>query len=301
MAHIFENGEVEEVEIDVPTMAAKRKREKYVNIQKEKRQQRWGQSARAGKFHELMQSESIDEVKSYEWLKSGIMKYDEERIIMGAQDQGLMTNGFKKMAGLSENDKCRFCHDAVESATHLISACQTLMSEGRYTRRHNRICRLLHWRLCKEYGFGVCERSWQHEPMGFMDNGGVVLTYDRIIPTSRHIENGAVKPDIVLIDKTQKKALIIDVSVPSDFGLGRAEREKIIKYQDLKNDIKDTYELEECEVIPVIIGATGVVKKNLSKYLTSIPGGASVAEIQQEAVWETVAILKRALGSRLLV
>jgi len=49
--------------------------------------------------------------------------------------------------------------------------------------------------------------------------------------------------------------------VTSDFRLGRPEREKIIKYQDLKNDIKDSNGLEQCEVVPVIIGATGVVKK----------------------------------------
>ena len=41
---------------------------------------------------------------------------------------------------------------------------------------------------------------------------------------------------------------MIHVSVPSDFGLGMAEREKLIKYKDLKNDVKDTYGLEECEV-----------------------------------------------------
>ena len=53
-------------------------------------------------------------------------------------------------------------------------------------------------------------------------------------------------------------------------------------------------------VIPVIVAATGVVKKNLTSYLKAIPGSINVAEIQQEAVWETASILKHALGSKLL-
>ena len=301
MSEIFENGEIVHDSCDTPTVSAKKRREKFVKNQMKKRKEKWKSNARAGKFYEYMTSDSIDQLKSYEWLTSGIMKYDEERIILGAQDQGLITNGFKKMVGISENDKCRFCSEAVESANHLISSCKVLMAEGRYTTRHNRICRIIHWKILKEYGIDVCQRSWMHEPPGFVENDIVKITYDRVVPTGRFIESAAVRPDIVIIDNEKKTALVIDVSVPSDFGLGRAEREKIIKYQDLKNDIKDTYGLVECEVIPVIVGATGVVKKNLTSYLKAIPGRITVAEVQQEAVWETASILKRALGSKLLV
>ena len=67
---------------------------------------------------------------SLSWLKKGKLGFDGERIIIGVQDQGLLTNGFKKMAGLSTNDQCRFCHAAVESATHLVSACEVMLGDG---------------------------------------------------------------------------------------------------------------------------------------------------------------------------
>jgi len=41
-------------------------------------------------------------------------------------------------------------------------------------------------------------------------------------------------------DKKNKEAKIIEVSVPNDFGLNRAERHKVNNYQDLKNDLRQT-------------------------------------------------------------
>ena len=57
---------------------------------------------------------SLSKEKSFKWLKKGKLGYENEKIILAAQDQGLMTNGFKKMAKISQNDQCRFCHAAQE-------------------------------------------------------------------------------------------------------------------------------------------------------------------------------------------
>ena len=129
-----------------------------------------------------------------------------------------------------------------------------------------------------------------------MENERARLTYDVIIPTARHIANGAVKPDILLMDKTTGKGYMIDVCVPNDFQIETQERRKVVKYQDLKNAVKDTYSLESVEVIPVIIGATGIMKKNLQTYLQRIPGKTTSLELQIEVVRESVSMLKRALG-----
>ena len=52
-------------------------------------------------------------------------------------------------------------------------------------------------------------------------------TYNLMIPSSVNIENSALRPDIALTYKKEKKALIIEVSVPSDFGLNNAEIKKM--------------------------------------------------------------------------
>ena len=87
----------------------------------------------AGKFPAESDKQYIDKDATLSWLKRGKLTFDGERILTGAQDQALITNGFKKMAKLSDNDKCRFCHTEVESVSHLTSGCQTLMGDGHYT------------------------------------------------------------------------------------------------------------------------------------------------------------------------
>ena len=86
----------------------------------------------------------------------------------------------------------------------------------------------------------------------------------------------------------------------AQFGFKRAEREKVTKYQDLKNALKETWNLNSIEVIPIIVGATGVMKDNLQGYLDSIPGKPKKYEVQTAAIKGTVFILKRALGSHFL-
>ena len=257
---------------------------------------RWKTNKRAGIFYEETQKSYIDTKGSFQWIQNGDMKFDEERLLFAAQDQGLMTNGFLKMCGLRQDDKCRFCHTSTESTSHLLSACQTLLADGHYTRRHNKVCTYLHWKICQDKNIPTQE-VWLHKPQPTTATEDITIFYDRVIPVGRFIENGAIKPDIVVWDRKEHSALIIDVSVPNDFGINRAEREKVTKYQDLKNALKDEWELKEISVIPVIVGATGIMKDNLQSYLDNIPGKPDKYQVQVAALRGTVSLLKRALGT----
>ena len=77
-----------------------------------------------------------------------------------------------------------------------------------------------------------------------------------MIPSSVNLENKAVQPDIVIRNKKRKKlALLIEVLVPSDFGLNDTEIKTITKYQDLKNEVKRPWNQKSAKFVPVIIGA----------------------------------------------
>ena len=276
------------------TSQAKTIRAAFSLSELEKRKVRWREHKRAGLFPQELEKPYIDKQASLNWLKKGRLKYDDERLIIAAQDQGLMTNGFKKMAKMTQDDKCRFCHAAVESTTHLVSSCQILLADGRYTARHNKVCRYLHWTVCNHYNIETGP-VWLHEPKPITATPEVTIFYDKNIVLGRFVEGGAIKPDIVVWDKPKKDAKIIEVSVPSDFGINRAEREKLNKYQDLKNDLRTTWDLDSISIIPVIAGATGLLKTNIKEYLQSIPGEPKAEEVQMAAVTGTKAILKRAL------
>ena len=66
--------------------------------------------------------------------------------------------------------------------------------------------------------------------------------------------------------------MLIEVSVPNDFGLSATKIRKMRKYQDLKNEVKRTWKLNKSEIIPVIVGVTGMINKILTEYLKSFRG-----------------------------
>ena len=278
------------------TDIARKSRKLFTKTLQEDKHEEWAKQQRAKYFLDELSQEYIDKEGSLDWLRNGTLHYDQERIIMAAQDQGLMTNAFKKMSGLSSDSKCRFCQAEVESVSHLISACKILMGDGYYTARHNGVCKYLHWTICKELSIQCSDKSWEHIPERTTGNQRYTIHYDYVIPTATYLENAAVKPDIVIWDKVEKLATLIEVSVPNDSGLNRAEREKRTKYQGLMYDMKRNWHLQDISIIPVIIGAKGLMKKNFKKYLASIPGNPSAQEIQTIALKGTVKILKRSLG-----
>jgi uncharacterized membrane protein len=54
--------------------------------------------------------------------------------------------------------------------------------------------------------------------------------------------------------------LLIDVAIPSDKNVIQKEAEKKLKYKNLSIEIQRMWNMK-CFVIPVIIGATGIVSK----------------------------------------
>ena len=56
-----------------------------------------------------------------------------------------------------------------------------------------------------------------------------------------------------------------------------------------------TWKLKKAEIVPVIFGAAGMIKKTFIKYLKTILGNITTNELQVEAVRGSVKILKRAL------
>ena len=64
------------------------------------------------------------------------------------------------------------------------------------------------------------------------------LLWDFKIQTDNKIEHN--KPDIVILDKIERKFLIIDVACPLDIGVKGKEKEKIENYQYLQRGLPGT-------------------------------------------------------------
>jgi hypothetical protein len=87
------------------------------------------------------------------------------------------------------------------------------------------------------------------------------------------------RPDIIIKNK-DKTCLLIDVAIPSDKNVIQKEAEKKLKCKNLSIEIQRMWNMK-CFVIPVIIGATGIVSKSLQKYLETIPGQHSIDSLQK--------------------
>jgi hypothetical protein len=73
---------------------------------------------------------------------------------------------------------------------------------------------------------------------------------------------------------------LIDVAMPPDKNVIRKEAERKLKYKNLSIEIQRMWNTKRF-VIPVIIGATGIVSKSLQKYLETIPGQHSIVSLQK--------------------
>ena len=71
------------------------------------------------------------------------------------------------------------------------------------------------------------------------------------------------RPDIVIVNKMEKTALIIDVTIPGDKRIIGKEKEKIEKYQNLKKEILRFWNLNKTDVIPAVLGDSWECYKEL--------------------------------------
>ena len=87
----------------------------------------------------------------------------------------------------------------------------------------------------------------------------------------REREVTANRQDIIIKNKKEKTCVLIDVAIPADRNVVQKEAEMKLMYKTLCIKIQRMWNLK-CKIIPVIIGATGIVTKGLRKNLEATPG-----------------------------
>ena len=105
----------------------------------------------------------------------------------------------------------------------------------------------------------------------------------------------ARRPDIVVVNKQEKKCAIIDIAVPADKRIGEKEDEKIEKYQDLKREIARMWNMRTVQVVPIVVGSLGTVTNNLDKWLGKLNVKISISLLQKTTLPGTARILRKVL------
>ena len=150
--------------------------------------------------------------------------------------------------------------------------------------------RVIHWDLFGKLGCDREEKYYNHEPQPVYESTNNKLLWDFKIQTDNKIEH--TMPDIVELDKIERKCLIIDVVCPFDIRVKDKEKEKIENYQDLKREVKRIWKLRKVTVVPIIIGLLGTVSKDIERWMAEIGVTCRLESLQRACLLGTARILR---------
>ena len=84
------------------------------------------------------------------------------------------------------------------------------------------------------------------------------------------------------------------MAILADRNVMQKDAEKKVKYKSLCIEIQRMWNLKFM-IVPVIIGANGIVKRNLRKNLETVPGKHSIDSLQNTATLGTSHIIRKVL------
>jgi hypothetical protein len=104
-----------------------------------------------------------------------------------------------------------------------------------------------------------------YKPESCLENENYKLYFDRTVLTDIHIQHN--RPDIIILNKQQKQAYLLDITVPNSHNITQTYNTKINKYLELSVAMRNLWCLEKISILPFIISATGIVPQSLFKNL----------------------------------
>jgi hypothetical protein len=158
----------------------------------------------------------------------------------------------------------------------------------------DRVCTHLHYSICKTLGIETTENWYSHIPKPVCQHENITVLWNQGVQTDREVL--ANRPNIIIKNMKDKICLLIDVAIPLDRNIIQKDSKKKLKYKNLSIEIQRMWNMK-CSVIPVIIGATGIVTRGLKIYLKTIPGKHSIDSLQKTAVLGTSQIIRKVLQS----
>ena len=220
-------------------------------------------------------------------------KVSSEALICSAQEQAIRTNYVRYHIDKSvDSASCRLCGETGETISHIVSECSKL-AQREYRRRHDNVGRIVHWKLCEKFNLEKFEKWYLQKPQTVSENVNDKLIWDMNIKCDNVIVER--RPDVVIVNKTEKRAIIIDIAIPGDKIIIDKEKEKIEKYQNVKREIQRLWNLKKIDVIPVVLGALGSFTKNFEKYLDKIGIKIDLHAVQKTILLGTARILRKVL------
>ena len=147
---------------------------------------------------------SEQEEECHTWLKQNLHGRKTSSIMM-MLEQMVETKSWKVSRGLTQDKRCRVCHERDETIEHIIAGCKVL-ANSEYLSRHNRALMIMAVNWAKDYELVDQEMIWYKERW----ERGMVLENDRgkliwDFEFNLRKTTTARRPDLILEDKKMKK------------------------------------------------------------------------------------------------
>uniref|UniRef100_A0A8D8T2L5 Uncharacterized protein n=1 Tax=Cacopsylla melanoneura TaxID=428564 RepID=A0A8D8T2L5_9HEMI len=97
----------------------------------------------------------------------------------------------------------------------------------------------------------------------------------------------------------EKSASIIDITIPLDDNINTAYVNKIVKYEDLKRQVKNMYNLDNVNILPIVISTNGLVHKNTRENVKKLKISSPdfiVKKCQKSVILSTTSMLRKILA-----
>jgi hypothetical protein len=158
-----------------------------------------------GRYFKELEQPEINIQASHAWLKKSNIHPETEGFIFAIQD--IIK---KHICGLdSIIDKCRICGTEGETIEHIISSC-TVLAQSEYKKRHDIFAKIIHMNLAVKFNLlKDTQPHYIYKPESCLENDNYKLYFDRTVLTDIHIQHN--RPDIIILNKQQKQAYLLDM------------------------------------------------------------------------------------------
>jgi hypothetical protein len=130
---------------------------------------------------------------------------------------------------------------------------------------------------------------YSYTPESCLENDSYKLYFDRTVLTDIHIKHN--RPDIIILNKQQKQAYLLDIAVPNSHNITQTYNTKINKYLEL------SVAMRKISILPLVISATGIVPQSLFKNLKILDlDNTLVVEIQKGILLYSCHIVRKFLN-----
>ena len=258
----------------------------------------WKAKVLHGKYpHELSRGE-VDRKASLMWLTDGFLFPETEGVFMAIQDGVIKTRNYQKYIlkdGSAKEDRCRMCGKPGETIEHITSACEKLVA-GDYKDRHDSVAKVIHSSIARKWNLLEEETPyWEYKPDKIIRNARVEILWDRTLHTYKTVAHN--RPDIVVKDRGEKKAYLIDIAIPNQHNMMRTIQHKIDKYRELASELERQWKMR-VKTVPIVITTGGVIPRVTTDNIAELGGGTKEIRAAQKAViLHTTRLVRKVIGA----